>query len=234
MPPRGSDRRRREEATASAAADPVARRIARKERRQADRRGVILAAARRVLAGQGIGALTIGAVAAEADVSKPAVYYYFTSREDVLGSLAAEIIEQEVAALERAIDGADDGVEALAALVRARVDRYESDLDAFRIAYVWPQLVELPPALLRERILPLSARVNDRLEARLAADRRAGRLHGSLHPRRLANLAWITAHGLLSLVASLETAGGATAASVAQLRDEACALLRRAAVGSGG
>jgi AcrR family transcriptional regulator len=206
-------------------------RLARKARRQADRRSAILAAARRVLVKGGVAALTIGAVADEAGVSKPAVYYYFASREDVLGSLAAELVESEVALLEEAIGVAETGVEALVALVRTKVDRYAGDLDAFRIAYVWPQLVALPTSLLQERIYPLSARINDTLEKRLAADRRAGRLHRSLHPRRLANLAWITAHGLLSLVASLDAAGGATAASVAHLRDEACALLRRAAAG---
>jgi len=230
MPRRGSEPRR-EASPKSKAPDPAAQRIARKERRQADRRSGILAAARRVLVQQGIGALTIAAVAAEADVSKPAVYYYFASREDVLGNLAVEIVEHEVAELLRAIDDADGGVESLVALVRAKVDRYGSDLAAFRIAYVWPQLVELPPGLLHERIYPLSARVNERLEVRLAEDRKAGRLHASLHPRRLANLAWITAHGLLSLVASLDAAGGATAASLEQLRDEACALLLRAATG---
>jgi TetR/AcrR family transcriptional regulator len=222
MPPRGSDAR---------ASEAEAQRLARKARRQADRRSAILAAARRVLVEGGIGALTIAAVAAEAGVSKPAVYYYFTSREEVLGSLAVDIFEGEVAQLERAIEQAGSGVAALEALVRAKVDRYGADLDAFRIAYVWPQLVPLPPALLQERIYPLSARINDTLEQRLVADRRAGRLHRSLHPRRLANLAWITAHGLLALVASLDAAGGSTAASLDQLRDEACALLRRAAAG---
>lgn len=230
MPPRGSDRRG--PSAAPEPTEPEARRLARKERRQAERREAILAAARRVLVGQGVAALTIAAVAAEADVSKPAVYYYFASREEVLGSLAADIVESEVAELERAIDAATSGVEALVALFRAKVNRYGDDLDAFRIGYVWPQLVQVPPALLLERIYPLSARVNDRLEARLVADRRAGALHASLHPRRLANLAWTNAHGLLSLVASLDAAGGNTRATLAQLRDEGCALLRLAATGS--
>jgi len=222
MPRRGS-----EPPGGSGAGD--ATRIERRERRRATRRQAILAAARKVLVEQGIAALTIAEVARTAGVSKPAVFYYFGSREEIVGGLAVELLEGEVALLERAIDEAPSGVEALAALVRAKVDRYADDLDAFRIAYVHPQLVELPPDLLQRHVYPLSQRINARLERRLLADREAGALHPSLHPRRLANLAWITAHGILSLAASLEMAGGSTAATLAQLRDEACALMRRAA-----
>ncbi|WP_373048787.1 TetR/AcrR family transcriptional regulator [Vulgatibacter sp.] len=228
MPPRGSDPDAAPGGDVPQATAPAPR-IARKERRQADRRAAILDAARRVLEADGVAALTIAAVAAEADVSKPAVYYYFRSKEEVIGNLAASILEQEVLALEAAIDQAPSGVAALAALVRAKVDRYAADLATFRLAYVYPQWIGLQPALLAERIYPLSQRINDRLEQRLAADREAGRLHPSLHPRRLANLAWITAHGILSLAASLESVGGNTRASLEQLRDEAIALLHRAA-----
>lgn len=227
MPRRGSGAER------DAVAAAEARRLARKARRHADRRAAILAAARTLLDRAGIEALTIAAVAEAAEVSKPAVYYYFRSREEVLGHLAADLLEGEVEAILAAIDRAPSGVEALAALVRTKVDRYARDLDAFRVAYVYPQLVRLPPALVRERVLPLSWRVNDVLEARLRADRAAGRLAPGLHPRRLANLAWIAAHGILSLAAAMEAAGSSTAASVRQLRDEAVALVRRAAVEGG-
>jgi len=203
-------------------------RVARKERRQQERRGELLTAARAVLAKEGVAGLTMEAVAAAADVSKPAVFYYFRSKEELVGELAVEQLEAEVGVLEAAVASAASGVEALAALARAKVDFYAEDLDAFRVAYLWPQLIGLAPELLRERVYPLSQRVNDALEARLREDARQGLLAPGFEPRRLANLAWTTAHGLLALVAGLERAGGNTRHTLAQLRDEACALLLRA------
>jgi AcrR family transcriptional regulator len=210
---------------------PSGEREARKERRQQERRTELLAAARTVLAREGVAGLTMEAVAAAADVSKPAVFYYFRSKEELVGALAVEQLEAEVVVLEAAVAGAPSGVEALAALARAKVDFYAEDLDAFRVAYLWPQLIGLPPELLRERVYPLSQRVNDALEARLREDARQGRLAPGFEPRRLANLAWTTAHGLLALVAGLERAGGTTRHTLVQLRDEACALLLRAGAG---
>ena len=233
MPRRGSEPPEAPGGQERAPGAADATRLARKERRHATRRQAILAAARRVVVEQGIAALTIAEVAHAAGVSKPAVFYYFASREEIVGGLAVEIFEAEVADLEKAIDAAPSGVEALVELVRAKVDRYAGDLDAFRIAYVHPQLVGLPADLLQRHVYPRSERINDMLEQRLLADRDAGALHPSLHPRRLANLAWITAHGILSLAASLQMAGGSTAAGLDQLRDEACALLRRAAQSAG-
>jgi TetR/AcrR family transcriptional regulator len=181
-----------------------------------------------VLARDGVGGLTMEAVAAAADVSKPAVFYYFRTKEELVGALVAEQLEAETEVLVRAIADAPDGVEALVALLRAKVDFYADDLDAFRVAYLWPHVLGLPPELMRERVYPASRRVNDALEARLKADVLAGRLAPGFEPRRLANLAWITAHGLLSLVAGMEQLGGSTRHTLTQLRDEACLLLRRA------
>jgi AcrR family transcriptional regulator len=226
MPSRGS--RRSTPREPGGAESPEAKREARKARRQEGRRAALLEAARQVLAKQGVTGLTMEAVAAAADVSKPAVFYYFRTKEELMGALAAEQLEAETAVLERAIAEAPSGVEALVALLRAKVDFYADDLGAFRVAYLWPQLVGIPPEVLRERVYPASQRVNGALEARLLEDVRAGRLAPGFEPRRLANLAWVTAHGLLSLVAGMEEVGGATRYTLTQLRDEACLLLRRA------
>jgi TetR/AcrR family transcriptional regulator len=226
MPSRGS--RRSTPRALSGTESPEAQREARKARRQENRRAALLEAAREVLARHGVAGLTMEAVAAAADVSKPAVFYYFRTKEELVGALVAEQHAAEVAVLEKAIAAAPSGVEALVALLRAKVDFYAEDLDAFRVAYLWPQFMGLPPEVMRERVYPASRRVNDALEARLQEDARAGRLASGFEPRRLANLAWTTAHGLLSLVAGMEQVGGSTRHTLAQLRDEACVLLRRA------
>ncbi|WP_223753509.1 TetR/AcrR family transcriptional regulator [Myxococcus sp. RHSTA-1-4] len=205
-------------------------REARKARRQEGRRKAILAAARAVLVRGGVTGLTLEAVAAEADLSKPSLFYYFRSKEELVGELAVEGLAREVEVLEAAVASASGGVEALAALVRAKVDLYAEDLDAFRVVYLWPQFLGRQSGSQRERVYALSARLNDALEARLQADARAGRLAPGFQPRRLANVAWTVAHGLLSLVAGLENAGGNTRYTLLQLRDEACALLLRTGV----
>ncbi|WP_163994722.1 TetR/AcrR family transcriptional regulator [Pyxidicoccus caerfyrddinensis] len=222
--------RRRASPRAEAPAADTEEREARKARRQEGRRKVILTAARTVLVREGISGLTLDAVAAEADLSKPSLFYYFRSKEELVGELAVEGLAREVEVLEAAVASADSGVEALAALVRARVDLYAEDLDAFRVVYLWPQLLGRQSDAQRERVYALSARLNDALEARLQTDARAGRLAPGFQPRRLANVAWTVAHGLLSLVAGLENAGGSTRHTLSQLRDEACALLLRTAV----
>lgn len=216
--------------TPPAATAPGAEREARKARRQEGRRKAILTAARAVLVKDGLAGLTLEAVAQEADLSKPSLFYYFRSKEELVGELAVEGLAREVEVLEAAVAQAGSGVEALAALVRAKVDLYAEDLDAFRVVYLWPQLMGRQSDSQRERVHALSARLNDALEARLQAEARAGRLAPGLQPRRLANVAWTVAHGLLSLVAGLENAGGSTRHTLAQLRDEACALLLRAGV----
>nr|AYM52728.1 TetR family transcriptional regulator [Archangium disciforme] len=220
--------RRRAPPRDAAPASATEAREARKARRQEGRRQVILAAARAVLVRAGVSGLTLEAVAAEADLSKPSLFYYFRSKEALVGELAVEGLAREVEVLEAAVASAGSGVEALAALVRARVDLYAEDLDAFRVVYLWPQLLGRQSDAQRERAYALSARLNDALEARLQADARAGRLAPGFQPRRLANVAWTVAHGLLSLVAGLENAGGSTRHTLSQLRDEACALVLRA------
>lgn len=222
--------RRRAPPRESAPASGAEAREARKARRQEGRRKAILAAARAVLVRGGVTGLTLEAVAAEADLSKPALFYYFRSKEELVGELAVEGLAREVEVLEAAVTAAGGGVEALAALVRAKVDLYAEDLDAFRVVYLWPQLLGRQSDAQRERVYALSARLNDVLEARLQADARAGRLAPGFQPRRLANVAWTVAHGLLSLVAGLENAGGSTRYTLLQLRDEACALLLRTGV----
>lgn len=224
-----SVRRRAPQREAAEASGEEARE-ARKARRQEGRRKAILTAARAVLAREGLAALTLDAVASEADLSKPSLFYYFRSKEDLVGELAVEGLAREVEVLEAAVASADSGVEALSALVRAKVDLYAEDLEAFRVVYLWPQLLGRQSDAQRERVYALSARLNDALEARLQADARAGRLAPGFQPRRLANVAWTVAHGLLSLVAGLENTGASTRHTLSQLRDEACALLLRAGV----
>jgi AcrR family transcriptional regulator len=206
--------------------DPRARRLARKARRQENRRHIILARAREVLVAHGPVAFTMEQLAAAADTSKATLYYYFRSREEVMGALAIEVLRREVEALSRAVIRAPTGIDALAALVRARVEHHLADPDGFRILYQWAPVLGDHQRLLLAEVYPLSLVVNNTLEAKLMRDRKAGLLHPAADPRRLADLAWLTAHGLLDLALGLSPT---TPSDWGALCDEACATLIRAA-----
>ena len=208
-------------------ADPRARRLARKSRRQENRRHAVLACARDVLLAHGPVAFTMEQLAIAAETSKATLYYYFRSKEEVLGALALEVLRREVEVLSRVVIAADTGIDGLAALVRARVEHHLADPDGFRILYVWAPVLGDPQRLLLAEVYPLSAVVNTTLEAKLLRDRKAGLLHPDVHPRRLADIAWATAHGLLSLL--LSARAGEAPLAWRELCDEACEGLLRAA-----
>lgn len=207
-------------------ADPRARRLARKTRRQDNRRHAILAHAREVLGAHGPVAFTMEQLAAAAGTRKATLYYYFRCKEDVLGALALAALRREVEVVGRAVIAADTGLDGLAALVRARVEHHLADPDGFRILYQWAPVLGDPQRRLLAEVDPLRAVVTTTLATKLQRDRKAGLLHPAVDPQRLADLAWLTAHGLLSLALSLTPAGDA---SWRALCDEACATLVRSA-----
>lgn len=68
----------------------------------------ILEAASRVVLAQGVGALTLEAVAAEAGVSKGGLLYHFASKEALLGGMVARLVELTEVRIERSLAG-DEG-----------------------------------------------------------------------------------------------------------------------------
>lgn len=202
------------------------RRLARKARRRASRREALLDSAREVIIDEGL-AFTMDKVAAGADVSKPALYYYFRSKEALIGALAVEVLRVETETLGRVIVDADSGLEALAASVRAKIELYRRDPDAFRILYLWAPMLGVGEGVRRSEMLPLQEVVTHALEAKLIRDRELGRIDRAADPHRLAMIAWTSAQGILSLVLG---AGDPEASphSLDELCEEACRILLRA------
>jgi len=215
--------------------DPRVRRLARKARRQENRRQVILRGAREILLRHGPLAFTMDQVASAVDTSKATLYYYFRSREEMIGALAIDVLRREVEVVSAAVSIADSGVDALAALVRARVAHYMAEPDDFRILYLWAPMLDDPQRLLLTEVHALTAVVNTTVEAKLARDRKAGLLHPDAQPQQLAQLGWLTAHGLLGFtIGSAHTAAVPTSPTLAtsswrELCEAACATLIRAA-----
>ncbi len=204
-------------------------RLARKARRHQGHRAALIAAARRILAARGVSGFSAAAVAAEAGVSKPAFYYYFPTVEALVAAWSEDALEGEATALVAAVDAAPDGIAALGALLRARVALYASDFDAFRLLYLWPQVLGMDPTATARIAYPRSARVQGRLEERLLECRAAGQLRVDVHPRRLSLVPWVTAQGLLSLASGLHAVGGGLRFPIEEMAEEACNALEAGA-----
>jgi AcrR family transcriptional regulator len=96
-------------------------------RKRAKTRGLLLAAARRVMARKGVEAATITDIAAEADVAPGTFYNYFTTREEILEAVAAELVDEfarVMAAIERTVE---DPAQRLAYSIRLFLGRVGED-----------------------------------------------------------------------------------------------------------
>jgi AcrR family transcriptional regulator len=183
------DRMPAEEATA---------RTVRRDRRRERSRAEILDAARAVLFRQGVAATTLDAVAREIGVSKAALYYYFPSKDALLFELVFGALEGQAQAVARAVDAAQDGAGAVAAIIRETVGAFAPRLDDFRLAFLHGQVAG-PGAVHWDaqqfaRVRPL----ND-LIFRAAADKLAEDGAGAVPPRLMAFLAYLAAVGLLTM-----------------------------------
>jgi AcrR family transcriptional regulator len=201
-----------------------ARRLARKERRHAQRRRAIMEAARQLLLSHGIEHFTVSSVASIAEVSKPAVYYYFDSKEDLVGALAAEALAAETQAMRAAIEGVTDGVRALESAMRAYVQHYVADLDRFRILYMWTQVLAIASRVVKTDAYAERNRLDEEL-ARMLDQQPRGQRWPADDGTRLVALARATAQGAVCSACLGGLAGGPAGLSAPELCDVACRLL---------
>lgn len=188
---------------------PTDRRDARKARRQEQVRAEILDATRRVLLERGLPGLTLPAVAKELELTKAALYYYFPSKEALVGELMVESLARHADLVGSAIDRAGSGAAALEALVRASADYYGARLDELRLTFMVPQVGQgaafrgSPEVL--ARIRPFNERTYGAVAARIRADQDAGRVAASIDGRRLAFVAHLAVVGVLVMEGLVET-----------------------------
>ena len=202
-------------------------RTARAARRRDDRRRVIVQKAKELLTSSGPEGFTLAAVAAACDLARPSVAYYFPDIRALAGAVVIELLGEEADALAAAVDAEPDDLRAPEVVLRVKVELYAGDPGRFRAVYIWPLVLGLPAEVVARDAVAIGNRVNDRLEARLLAARAAGRLHPEVDPRRTANVAWLTANGVLSFVQSIAMLGGDTRFPLLALTEEAAGILRR-------
>lgn len=200
-------------------------RVRRTARRRERRREELMEAARQLLVDGGLEALTIAAVARQADVSKPSVYYYFSSKAELLAGLMIDELDREIDQLLSVAEGASSGVEALAGVLRARVLFYRDDLASYRLLYLLPQFQDDPLAEAperREELGELRDALNWVLRLRLGEDQKQGRLPASVTPEGLVQLLWAMGEGILGMLSRGELDGD----QLEDLVDQACQVLR--------
>ncbi|MDX1584945.1 MAG: TetR/AcrR family transcriptional regulator, partial [Thermoanaerobaculia bacterium] len=169
-------------------------------RRRQRVRDEILESAREVILRDGIGAVTLSAIAEKLELTKAALYYYFDSKDSLLFEIVYETMLAEVEAIEERVAEASDGAEAIEGIIRGCSEHYAGDLDSFRLVYLAGQVgatIAAPPGIL-EKIRPFNERLYGGAERLIEADRAAGRIPESVAPRRTAFLAHCAAIGVFT------------------------------------
>jgi len=97
--------------------------ISRRDRARADTVREIKRTARNVLVDQGVDGLALRAVAREMGMTAPALYRYFSSREDLVENVVSDLYDELVAVLEAARDDARPATAAIQLLACSRAFR---------------------------------------------------------------------------------------------------------------
>jgi AcrR family transcriptional regulator len=179
------------------------RRELRRKRKQDQVREEILAAAGRVLLEQGLGKLTLAAVARELQLSKAALYHYFASKKELVFELIFRSLERHCIAVETAVKKASSGPDALEALIRSAAAYYREHPDEYRLAYLVPQAaskgaVDLDAEDL-ERIRPINDRIFGSVADKIREDQAAGKVAAAIDGRRLAFVAHTSVLGIITI-----------------------------------
>lgn len=186
-----------------------AKRIARREKRRERSREEILNAARQVLLRKGVAATTLEAVAREVGVTKPALYYYFPSKDALLFELIFATFEKHARAVHDAVEETGDGAQALRVLIGETVRLFAGQMDDFRLAFLYGQVTSQGSLHFNAeqfaRIRPLNdlwfAGVAERLAEKQPKRSGAKRVE----PRMMAFLAYLSAIGLLTMKGMVES-----------------------------
>lgn len=188
-----------------------------------ERRGEILAAARRIFAMRGYQAATMREVAREAGVSAPALYLYFDSKETLLHAIAEEVfglLEHEVRA---AVQSGASPQDALRHGIAAYVAFGRAHPDAYRLVFMAKPSHAPRPG---RRVEPgATQRTFDILVQAVAA------LGAPREPRAAAETLWAAMHGLAALMIDFPDVpeNGDEEGAITALSDMAIAWLRQAA-----
>jgi AcrR family transcriptional regulator len=212
------------------------KREARNERRRDQTRSEILDTALKAILSKGLAGFTLAAVAEELELTQPALYYYFDSKEALLFELLLREWVESATEVEAAVAETDTGADAVEQLIRTVFNRYRDRLEIFMLYYKMGPGGEFegiigPEEL--ERIRPVNEMFYGGAEARLRADQRTGGFPKSRDPRRFAFTAHTSVMGLLIMKAIASSANDPLIYSDDDLIDDLCTTFRDAALQGG-
>jgi AcrR family transcriptional regulator len=208
------------------------RRSPRVQQKREQARRDIQQAAQAILREEGVDAVTLASVAKALGMTKPALYHYFPSKEALMRSLVASLVDDEVETLIAAIETADSSETTLGTLIRAFYAHYIEYFDTFRTIYCQSQLysgarVGMDEVTIRNEINPSTRDLFDRLEQRLANASRSKAKRERL--RRLAFAAWTSALGLMTMLSVADSIDDPLIHSDEQLLDTLATVFDEAA-----
>lgn len=208
-------------------------RVARRERRREQSREEIVAAARRVMLRDGIGATTLEAVAKEVGLTKAALYYYYPSKDALYFELIFGAVEAESRAIHDAVAETNGGGEALRALIRETVHTFAARMDDFRLTFMHGQVAGSSAVRFGAeqfaRIRPLNELAYAGATATLAREWKHARGRAGVEPRLMVFLANVAAIGVLTVKGMVENLGDPLRYSDEQLIDGLARIFEAAA-----
>jgi len=218
--------------------DSVARtkREARNERRRDQTRSEILDTARDAVLRSGLASFTLAAVADELALTKPALYYYFDSKEALLFELLLREWLESATEVQAAVEETESGADAVEQLMRTVFNRYRDRLELFVLFFKMGPGGDFegmigPKEL--ERFRPINDMLYGGAEARLRADQRTGAFPKKRDPRRFAFSAHMAVIGLLNMKAIVAAAKDPLIHSDDDLIEDLCTTFRDAALQGG-
>ena len=204
----------------------------RAERRRNQTAEEILDAAHDVLLRDGLDRFKLSAVAEQLGLTTPALYYYFGSREALVGELLLREWLGAAREVEAAVAETETGADALEAMMRVTFERYRDQLDLFSLVYRTNPPEDLqsivgPEQL--ERVRPVNDMLYGGVEQRLRSDQREGCFPKKRDARRFAFNAHMAVIGVLTMKALAESAGDPLVHRDDDLIDDLCRTFRTAA-----
>lgn len=211
------------------------KREARNERRREQTRVEILDTARDIVLGSGLASFTLKAVADELALTKPALYYYFDSKEALLFELVLREWVEAATEVHAAVADTESGADAVESLMRTVFDRYRDRLELFVLFFKMGPGGDFdgiigPGGL--ERIRPINDLFYGGAEARLRTDQVTGDFPKERDPRRFAFTAHMAVIGLLNMKAIAASADDALIHTDDDLIDDLCTTFKDAMRGS--
>lgn len=209
------------------------KREARNERRRDQNRAEILETAREVVLRSGLAGFTLADVADELGLTKPALYYYFDSKEALLFELLLREWVEAATEVQEAVEKTERGVDAVEQLMRTVFDRYRNRLELFVLFFKMGPGGDFQGIMGTdelERIRPINDMLYGGTEARLRADQGTGGFPENRDPRRFAFTAHMAVIGLLNMMAIAASAEDPLIHSDEDLIDDLCITFRDAAL----